>query len=143
MSSGAIGELSSAGFRLTGLDSCDAVVELVQRCRVPIEIPLLNRRQSVATQRSLRESGEVMCQGSCFDQSLTWFDEAIGKPHALSFVARNAATREDHVHCTTVSNQAGQADRPEVHERNAETATVDSEHRIASGNTQIAPERKL
>jgi len=48
MSSGAIGELSSTGFRLAGLHSCDAVPELVQRRRVPIKIPLFDRRLSIA-----------------------------------------------------------------------------------------------
>lgn len=85
----------------------------------------------------------MVCQGSCFDQSLTWFDETIGKPNALSFVAGDAAAGEDHIHCTTVSDQARQADRAEVHEGDAEAAAVDSEHCIASSNTQIAPERKL
>ena len=85
----------------------------------------------------------MVCQGSCFDQSLTWFDETIGKPYALSFVAGDAAAGEDHIHCTTVSDQARQADRAEVHEGNAEAAAVDSEHCIASSNTQIAPECKL
>jgi hypothetical protein len=61
VSAGPGGKATGARFRLAARDSRNTQAIFVQRCLLPIEIPLRECRQAVATHRRLRQLRQLVC----------------------------------------------------------------------------------
>src|SRR5256714_15549970 len=129
--------------QLTGLKCRDAVLVLDKQRLCERQRPMLLRGQPVAEQRRLRACGEFAGERERRRQRLTRWREPAGEPHPQRLLSGHAAAREDQVKRVTVSEQARQANRPSIHERDAPAPAEDAEHRILGGHAQVAPRREL
>ncbi len=105
--------------------------------------PLLIRREPVAAKRGLGARCHVVSQCGRCGERLARRDQAVGEPHPQRLLAAHAAAGEDQVEGVAVAEQAGEADRAAVHQRNAPAAAVDAEHRVLGRHPQVTPRGEL
>src|SRR4029453_12297720 len=113
--------------QLAGLDGGDAVAILAAERVIERQRPLLVRGEPIVTQRRLGPGRDLARERGRLGQRATGRDEAVGQPHAERLLAGDAAPRQDQVEGVAVAEEADQADRPAVHERDSPAPAEDAE----------------
>ena len=84
-----------------------------------------------------------MGQGDGGRQGLARRYDAVGQPDLERLGGWHGPTGQDQVHGAAVADEAGEADRAEVAQRDAEAAAEDPEDGVLGGHPQVAPEGEL
>jgi len=140
---GPAGETGGAGGGLAAGDRGQAVTDLVDARLGLGQVPLLDGRQPVVAQADLGEGGELVGEDEGPGERPAGLGDAVDEAHRPRLVGADAPSGEDQVHRPAVADEAGQPDRAEVDEGDAEAAAVHAERGVSGGDPQVAPQRHL
>src|ERR1700687_2022994 len=105
--------------------------------------PWVQSAAAVNAQRAGRERRDLVGQLLRLVECAARLNETRDEADLLSLLSTDRAACENHVQRSALTDQAGQPDRAEVDQRNAETPVEHAERRVSGGDPQVAPQREL
>src|SRR4030081_2708218 len=105
------------------------------------ERPLIQNTEPIRAKGTGRKRCDLLRQLLCLRESATWLDYPGYQADPQRFVGRHRPAGEDLARRPAVADHPRQSNRAEVDERLSEAPIEDSERRVFSGDSEVAPQR--